>query len=137
MSAKPRIDTSFNYIDGQITSILTLNGQFGQTTQQVTKLNTTKTGLQEKLATIEKEIEKYNKSFQEKIYFKPVPIANNTSTLQDFSLIFFAIGWILLSATVVALGIFQPGGTWKRGLILAALMFIISVVVQGLLSSYA
>ena len=99
-------------------------------------LQAQKEALEEEKTTTLKETEKYKKAFQEKIFFKPVPVAGPLSTLQDFALAIFAVGWVLLSAVVVSMGIFQPGGSWKRGTLLAVLMFILTVVVQSLISSY-
>jgi hypothetical protein len=106
------------------------------TDKQLAHLSSMADSLREEIASVKRETEQYNKSFQEKLYFKPVPLAGPMSTLQDFAIAVFAIGWILLSSAVVAAGIFQPRGSWKRGVVLAALMFIITVVVHGLISSY-
>lgn len=106
------------------------------TDKQLAHLTSMADSLREEIAAVKRETEQYNKSFQEKLYFKPVPLAGPMSTLQDFALAVFAIGWILLSAAVVAAGIFQPRGSWKRGVVLAALMFIITIVVHGLITSY-
>lgn len=106
------------------------------TDKQLEHLTSMADSLRAEIAAVKRETEQYNKSFQEKLYFKPVPLAGPMSTLQDFALAVFAIGWILLAAAVVAAGIFQPRGSWKRGVVLAALMFIITIVVHGLISSY-
>ncbi len=138
MTTKAEIDTLFGKLQGQIELLPTVNSAVGGTDIVVRKnaLQKQSDDLDAKIASVKRETEQYNKSFQEKLYFKPVPLAGPMSTLQDFAIAVFAIGWILLSSAVVAAGIFQPRGSWKRGVVLAALMFIITVVVHGLISSY-
>ena len=134
-------DISFNEAMIKYNVITSLNNAIvggGANELQARKaaLQAQKDALEEEKTTTLKETEKYKKAFQEKIFFKPVPVAGPLSTLQDFALAIFAVGWVLLSAVVVSMGIFQPGGSWKRGTLLAVLMFILTVVVQSLISSY-
>jgi hypothetical protein len=140
MTTKAQIDAIFNGLDGQMSAINTINEKVGGSADGLqarkSSLQTQKDDLKNELISLKRETEKYKKSFQEKIFFKPVPVASSLSTLQDFSLAIFAVGWVLLAAVVVGAGIFQPGGSWKRGLILAALMFIITVIIQSLMTSY-
>jgi hypothetical protein len=135
---KAQIDADFGKLQGQIDLLSTVNTPFGGNDIHIRKNDLQKQSddLDAEIASVKRETEQYNKSFQEKLYFKPVPLAGPMSTLQDFALAVFAIGWILLAAAVVAAGIFQPRGSWKRGVVLAALMFIITVVVHGLITSY-
>ncbi len=138
MPTKAQIDADFGKLQGQIDLLPTVNSAVGGTDILARKnaLQAQSDALDAEIATVKRETEQYNKSFQEKLYFKPVPLAGRMSTLQDFALAVFAIGWVLLSAAVVAAGIFQPRGSWKRGAILAALMFVISIIIHGLISSY-
>ena len=138
MPTKAQIDADFGKLQGQIDLLPTVNSAVGGTDILARKnaLQAQSDVLDAEIASVKRETEQYNKSFQEKLYFKPVPLAGPMSTLQDFALAVFAIGWILLAAAVVAAGIFQPRGSWKRGVVLAALMFIITFVVHGLITSY-
>lgn len=144
MPSKAELDATFGVLTGKMDAINTLNGVVGgigengssEIQKRKTALQAQKETLEEELVTAQKETEKYKKAFQEKIFFKPVPVAGPLSTLQDFALALFAIGWVLLAAVVVGMGIFQPGGSWKRGTLLAVLMFILTVVVQSLMSFY-
>jgi len=144
MPTKAELDATFGVLTGKMDALNTLSGvvggigENGSSEIQIrnTALQAQKDALEEELSSARKETEKYKKAFQEKIFFKPVPVAGPLSTLQDFALAMFAVGWVLLSAVVVGAGIFQPGGTWKRGVILAVLMFILSVIIQSLMTSY-
>ena len=138
MTSKAQLDTLFGKLESQINLLSTVNTPFGGNDIHIRKNDLQKQSddLDAEIASVKRETEQYNKSFQEKLYFKPVPLAGPMSTLQDFALAVFAIGWILLASAVVAAGIFQPRGSWKRGVVLAALMFIITFVVHGLITSY-
>jgi hypothetical protein len=138
MTSKADFDVKFGKLQGQIDFLPTVNTAVGGTDIVVRKndLQVQSDALDAEIASVKRETEQYNKSFQEKLYFKPVPLAGPMSTLQDFALAVFAIGWVLLSAAVVAAGIFQPRGSWKRGAVLAALMFVISIIIHGLITSY-
>jgi hypothetical protein len=138
MTSKAQLDAQFGKLQGQIDLLPIMDTAVGGTDIIARKnaLQQQSDALDAEIVSVKRETEQYNKSFQEKLYFKPVPLAGPMSTLQDFALAVFAIGWILLASAVVAAGIFQPRGSWKRGVVLAALMFIITVVVHGLITSY-
>ncbi len=144
MPSKAELDATFSVLTGKMDALTTLSNVVGgigengssEVQERKTALQSQKESLTHELSSIEKETEKYKKAFQEKIFFKPVPVAGPLSTLQDFALAIFAVGWVLVAAVVVGAGIFQPGGSWKRGAILAVLMFILTVIIQSLMSSY-
>ncbi len=141
MPSKAEIDAAFGVLTGKMDAIGIINekiagGSADDLQNRKAALQNQKDGLEDELAALRKDTEKYKKRFQEAIFFKPVPVAGSLSTLQDFALAIFAVGWVLLAAVVVGAGIFQPGGSWKRGVILAALMFILTVIIQSLMTSY-
>ena len=138
--SKQEIDASFNILIGKADALTSLSSIFTGSADSPQARNNAlaaqEQALTTELASIKAETEKYKKAFQEKIFFKPVPVAGSLSTLQDFALAIFAVGWVLVAAVVVGAGIFQPGGSWKRGAVLGALMFILTVILQSLITSY-
>lgn len=138
---KTEIDTKFDVLTGKMDTLTSVDnsyvrGSSDSIQSRKAALQTESDALSNELTSIKRDTEKYKKAFQEKIFFKPVPVAGPLSTLQDFALAIFAVGWVLVAAVVVGAGIFQPGGSLKRGAVLGALMFILTVIIQSLMTSY-
>lgn len=125
--------------ENAIATIRSLTGtstiQNDQISDKNTRLQSEVDELSVKLNSLKNEEQKYMKEFQDAVYYKP-DTTSQINTLQDFSLAMFAFAWFILGAILVSVGAFLPGGTWKRGLIIAVLFFIITSVVFSLMSVY-
>lgn len=95
-----------------------------------------KEDLDNQLASLKRKEQNLNKAFQDTVYYKPPPGTGAVTTLQDFALAIFAVGWFLLGAVIVAVSTFQADGTWRRGLLTAILLTIITMVIYSILNIY-
>ena len=134
---KASLATLFSFIKSEINdTIVASDTQRGILTTQRVGLEKQKDDMETRLAELKKTERTYNKSFQDKKYYETETGTKEPTTLQDFALVIYAVGWFLLAAAVVAVSVYQPGGSWTKGAVVAALMGIITVVMYGLMVMY-
>lgn len=75
----------------------------------------------------------YNKEFQDIVYY---PREVEPDTLQDLSVSIFVFGWFLLGFIVIYFAIFQSQGSWKKGLLVAILLILISAIIFNIFYLY-
>ena len=135
---KASLSTLFSFLRSEIKDTVNVSEtQRGILLTQRDALETQKGELESRHAELKKSERTYNKSFQDKKFHQQE--AHGTSdvvTLQDFAFAIYAVGWFLFAAAIVAVSVYQPGGSWTRGSVVAALMTIITIVVYGLMKMY-
>ena len=134
---KASLATLFSFIKSEINdTIVASDTQRGILTTQRESLEKQKDELEVRLAELKKTERSYNKSFQDKKFAQTETGTKEVTTLQDFALVIYAVGWFLLTAAIVAVSVYQPGGSWTKGAVVAALMTIITIVMYGLMVMY-
>jgi pheromone shutdown protein TraB len=127
----------FTNIRATIDSIIPVQSQQRSALEaQRDGLESQKTDLEEELAGLKQKERALNKSFQDAVYYKAPPTSASITTLQDFALAIFAVGWFLLGGVIVAISKFQVGGSWRSALLALALYTIITMVVYSIFNIY-
>jgi hypothetical protein len=127
----------FTNIKATIDSIIPVQSQQRSALEaQRNGLESQKADLEEELAGLKQKERAFNKSFQDTVYYKPAPTSTSITTLQDFALAIFAVGWFLLGGVIVAISKFQVGGSWRSALLTLALYTIITMVVYSIFNIY-
>ena len=127
----------FDNIKATIDSILRVQSQQRSALEvQHANLEAQKSDLEEELAGLKQKERALNKSFQDSVYYKAPPTSASITTLQDFALAIFAVGWFLLGGVIVAVSKFQVGGSWRSALLTLALYTIITMVVYSIFNIY-
>ena len=131
------LDARFKNIKATIESIIPVQSQQRSALEvQHANLEAQKSDLEEELAALKQKERALNKSFQDSVYYKPTPTTSTLTTLQDFALAIFAVGWFLLGGVIVAVSKFQVGGSWRSALLTLALYTIITMVVYSIFNIY-
>ena len=131
------LKTRYENIKATINSLTPL-----QTTQKTSlekhysELVNEKYELEKELAELKSREQKINKEFQDRVYYNDAPTTDKITTLQDFAIAFFAIGWFLLGAVIVSISTFQADGTIKKGMVVSALYAIITIIIYSLFNMY-
>lgn len=100
---------------------------------QIANLQGIKDKLTKQIATYNSQSGAADRMFLEDIY-NGTPQKKNAPTLQDFALLLFWFGWLLMSIILVSVKVMSPDGGWKAGLFVLVILMLVTLCMFAIIT---
>jgi len=130
----------FSSLSAEYDNLRTIAVGLNDNSQSTTDLDSQISNLQSVKANLTRQIASYNsqagasdRMFLEDIY-NGTPQKKSVTTLQDFALLLFWFGWLLMSVVLVSVKVMSPDGGWKAGLFVLVILMLVTLCMFSIIN---